>query len=319
VTVAAGVLAGTGSVRLASGIIAVSVLLLAEKSRLHAMVERMDDTAVRAGFRFAVMAVVILPLLPEGPFGPLGGVRPRELWVFVLFFSGLSFAGYLARIFVGARHGYLLAGLLGGLISSTSVTLTFARASRSEPEDVGRPLAFGVLAACTVLFVRVVGATAVLHAPLAIAMLPFLAPPFAVGLGATLVGLRRPRQERPEIQVARNPLQIRAALEMAVLFQMVLYAVALVRSIWGDVGLVVSGAILGLADVDALMISMAKTAASMDSAAIPAVAVAVGIVSNTLLKLILVVALTRKPFRPIAAAGLAAQAVAGGAAILLFH
>ena len=119
-----------------------------------------------------------MPLLPAGPYGPLGGVRPRELWVFVLFFSGISFAGYIARLFVGARHGYLVAGLLGGIVSSTSVTLSFSRASRREDESVGRPLAYGVLAACTTLFVRVGAATAVLSLPLALRLLPLIAAPF---------------------------------------------------------------------------------------------------------------------------------------------
>ena len=101
VVLAAGVIAGMGSIRLASGIIALVTLLLVEKSRLHALVQRIDDVGLRSGVRFAVMALVVLPLLPEGPYGPLGGIRPRELWALVLFFSGLSFAGYLARRLVG--------------------------------------------------------------------------------------------------------------------------------------------------------------------------------------------------------------------------
>ena len=123
VVLAAGMLAGTGSVRLASGIIALLTLLLVEKSRLHALVQRIDDVGLRSGVRFAVMALVILPLLPEGPYGPLGGIRPREIWVLVLFFSGLSFAGHVARRVVGPGHGDLVTGLLGGLVSSTSLTL----------------------------------------------------------------------------------------------------------------------------------------------------------------------------------------------------
>ena len=202
-----------------------------------------------------------MPLLPPGPYGPLGGVRPRELWVFVLFFSGISFAGYIARLFVGARHGYLVAGLLGGIVSSTSVTLSFSRASRREDESVGRPLAYGVLAACTTLFVRVIAATAVLSSRWRWRLLPLLAAPFLVGVAAVLIGLRRPQQERPDVHTMQNPLQLGAALQMAVLFQAVLFLVEGVRATWGDVGLVVTGAILGLADVDALMISMAHTAA----------------------------------------------------------
>jgi uncharacterized membrane protein (DUF4010 family) len=244
-------------------------------------------------------------------------VRPRELWIFVLFFSGISFAGYIARLFVGARHGYLVAGLLGGIVSSTSVTLSFSRASRREDESVGRPLAYGVLAACTTLFVRVVAATAVLSFPLARRLVPLLAAPFLVGVAAVLVGLRKPRQERPEVHTLQNPLQLAAALQMAVVFQAVLFAVNAVRAAWGDVGLIVSGAILGLADVDALMISMARTVATGGSAAAPATAVAVGILSNTLFKLALAASVSRPPFRRTAGIGLAAMAAASAAALLI--
>ena len=319
VTLAAGVIAGLGHMAFSSAVIAVTALLLIEKSRVHGLVERMDDTAVRAGIRFAVMAVVLMPLLPPGPYGPLGGVKPRELWIFVLFFSGISYAGYIARLFVGARHGYLVAGLLGGIVSSTSVTLSFSRASRHEDESVGQPLAYGVLAACTTLFVRVVAATAVLSFPLAQRLVPLLAAPFLVGVAAVLIGLRRPREERPEVHTLQNPLQFGAALQMALLFQAVFFIVEGVRAAWGDVGLVVTGAILGLADVDALMISMAHTASTGGSVAAAATAVAAGILSNTLFKFVLASTLSRQPFRRTAGVGLAAMAAASLASLLAFR
>ena len=78
------------------------------------------------------MSLVILPLLPEGPFGPGPGISPRELWMLVLLFSGMSFVGYIAQRMSGAA-GYPLTGLLGGLVSSTSVTLAFARLSQAHP------------------------------------------------------------------------------------------------------------------------------------------------------------------------------------------
>jgi uncharacterized membrane protein (DUF4010 family) len=316
VTLAAGVLGGLGHLAFSSAVIAITALLLIEKSRVHALVGRMDDTAVRAGVRFAVMAIVLMPLLPAGPYGPLGGVRPRGLWIFVLFFSGISFAGYIARLFVGARHGYLVAGLLGGIMSSTSVTLSFSRASRREDESVGQPLAYGVIAACTTLYVRVVAATAVLYLPLAQRLVPLLAAPFLVGVAAVLIGLRRPRQERPEVHTLRNPLQFGAALQMALLFQVVLLVVEAVRAAWGDVGLVVTGAILGLADVDALMISMAQTASTGVSVTTAATAVAAGVLANTVFKFALVTALSRPPFRRTACIALAGMAAASLAALL---
>jgi uncharacterized membrane protein (DUF4010 family) len=319
VTLMSGVFAGAGQVRLAGAIIAVTVLILAEKSRVHDFVDRMDEMAMRAAIRFTVMAVVILPMLPEGPYGPLGGFRPRELWMLVLFFSGLSFVGYMARMFVGARQGYLLAGLLGGIVSSTSVTLTFARASRTEDQHVGAPLGYGAIGACTVMFVRIVAVTAVLSMPLMIALLPYIAAPFLVGLVGVLIGWRRPQEERREIQTHQNPLQFSAALQMAILFQVVMFVVDAVRAMWGDVGMIVSGALLGFADVDALLLSMAKTASTSGIAAASAIAVVAGVLSNTLLKLGFALAVSRPPFRRVVGLGLGAMAVALLGSILLIR
>ena len=190
VVVAAGVFAGLGSVRLASGIIALLSLLLVEKSRLHSMVARIDDVSLRAAVRFGVMALVVLPLLPSGPYGPLGGVRPRELWALVLFFSGLSFVGFVARRIVGPSRGYFATGLIGGLISSTNVTFTFARASRPHPE-IGRELAFGAVAANAMLFPRVLIARAALNPPLVLLLVPYFLGPAIIALAVAALGARR--------------------------------------------------------------------------------------------------------------------------------
>ena len=195
VVLSAGVLAGTGYLVLASAIVAITTLLLVEKSWLHAMIARIDDAGLRAGVRFAVMAVVILPLLPDGPYGPLGGVRPRQLWLFVLLFSGLSFIGYVARRFVGSERGYPVLGLLGGFVSSTAVAFTFARISRQEPE-FAFPLSVGVVAACSIMNLRVLAATAILRPALALALIPYLVAPFLVGTIIVLIGLKAPRSER---------------------------------------------------------------------------------------------------------------------------
>src|SRR5215467_13525519 len=181
VVIGAGFAAGLGWIALASGIIAISTLLLVEKSSLHALVGRIDDEELRAAARFGVMAIVILPLLPEGPYGPLGGIKPRELWLLVLFFTGLSFLGYFARRIFGATRGYPLAGLLAGMVSSTNATFTFARMSRRDAQ-LSQPLAVGAIAACTMLFPRVVAATFALDYRVAIAVLPYLAAPFLLGL-----------------------------------------------------------------------------------------------------------------------------------------
>ena len=316
VVLAAGLVAGIGRLTLASGLIAVTALLLVEKSRLHAFVSRLDDASLRAGFRFAVMAVVLLPLLPPGPYGPLGGIQPRQLWILVLFFSGLSFAGYLARRAVGARRGYLLAGLLGGLISSTNVTLSFARLSRRERESAG-PLALGVIAACALMCVRMLVASTVLNPEVARRLVPYLVAPFLVGALAVAVwSRRRGDDEGNSSPLPSNPLQFASALQMAVLFQVVLFAVRWARNAFGQSGVLFSAAVLGLTDVDALVIAMTRASVANGPASLAARAIAIGALTNTLLKLGLAMTLGRGRFRKVAGAGLAATAVAFAGAIM---
>jgi uncharacterized membrane protein (DUF4010 family) len=315
VVLAAGLLAGTGSVRLASGIIALLTLLLVEKSRLHAMVQRIDDVGLRSGVRFAVMALVVLPLLPEGPYGPLGGIRPRELWAVVLFFSGLSFAGYVARRVVGPGHGYLVTGLLGGMVSSTNVTFTSARTSRTDLA-AERALAFGAVAANAMLYPRVLVATAILNAAVVPPLLPYLVAPGLLAALVAIAGVRRSPPAGGADVSMRNPLQLAAALQMAVLFQAVLMAVRLVGNVWGQSGVFTSAAVLGLTDVDALTVSMARAVAATDSPAVAATAIAVGVLANTAMKLGLAVFLGAPRFRVITGGALALMLVAIGGALL---
>ncbi len=314
VVIGAGLAAGVGWLALASGIIAVSTLLLVEKSRLHALVGRVDDEELRAAARFGVMAIVILPLLPEGPIGPFGGIRPRELWLLVLFFTGLSFAGYLARRIFGAGRGYPLAGLLGGMISSTNVTFTFARLSRQE-QTLAQPLAMGAIAACTMLFPRVAVAACVLNLAVARLLLPYVAAPFVIGAVALALWWRKGAESVRQPERPTNPLQIGPALEMAALFQFVLFAVGATGRVFGDSGLLVSGAVLGLTDVDALTISMTTTPILGNAPAVAAKAIAIGILVNCLLKTVLAVVLGTPRFQRVTGALLAAMAAAIGVSI----
>ena len=315
VVLAAGVLAGVGSIRLASGITALATLLLVEKSTLHALVQRIDDVGLRSGVRFAVMALVILPLLPEGPYGPLGGIRPREIWALVLFFSGLSFAGYVARRVVGPGHGYLVTGLLGGLVSSTMVTFTFARTSMTDRAS-DKTLAFGAVAANAMLYPRVLVATAILNAAVVPPLVPYLVPPALVAALVAVAGTRRSLAEVPPDESLRNPLQLSAALQMALVFQAVLMAVHLAREAWGQSGVFTSAAVLGLTDVDALTVSMTRGVAQTVSPGVAATAIAVGVAANTAMKLALAVSLGSRRFQAIAGGALALMLVAIGVTFL---
>jgi uncharacterized membrane protein (DUF4010 family) len=317
VVITAGVLAGAGYERVASAIIAITLLLLVEKRQLHSLVRRLDVIEIRAAVRFLVMAVVVLPLLPQGPFGPFGGVRPQQLWALVLFFSGLSFVGYLARRALGPGLGYAMAGTIGGVLSSTSVTLTFSRLSRNHP-TIGLPLAAGVMGANAALFPRVLIATLVLEPRLAAALWPAFIAPFALAVLLMWTGLRGRPADSAKPDVDRNPLQIGSALQMAALFQVVLWGVSFAESRFGTQGLFGSAAVLGLADVDALTVSMARmttTGAVVVDAAARAVVIGIGV--NTIVKLGIATVVGRGRFRPLVAVGLALVAIALGVAVWL--
>ena len=309
----AGALAGLSHLTLASAIAAVVALVLVEKGRIHDLVLGLRSEEIEAGVRFAVLAVVILPLLPPGPYGPSPGIRPRELWILVLLFSGLSFAGYIGLRVAGAARGYTIAGIFGGLISSTAVTLTFARQSR-KADKLAPTLAAGALAACTVLFLRVAVLCAVLRPELAWKALRLFALPFVVaGVTAFLLRGRGAAKAEADSALLKNPLGLRSALQMALLFQVVLYGVAWLKERLSTTVLYGSAALLGLTDLDALTFTMAKTTDTAVAAA--ARALTIGILANTFLKLGLALGLGSPTFRRRAGIGLSVLALATAASL----
>ena len=311
VVLGAGTLSGSGQIALGSAVVAATVLLLLEKTRLHALVKHIDDAALRASARFAVLACVILPLLPQGPYGPLGAIRPRELWSLVLFFSGLSFIGWIVRRVVGTQQGVILSGLLGGIISSTSITLVFARESRAN--DAPRlALAVGAIGACTVMLLRVTLACVVLNPALAAALPRYAAPAFVIGVAAVLTAWRVNAPASHQSASLDSPLQLRGALQMTVLFQAVLFVILFVQGRWGSEALVATSAFVGLTDLDALTLSLARSAPASGDISTTAVALAVGILANTCLKLVVALVVGRGSFRTATAAVLGAMALALG-------
>ncbi len=319
VVLALGALAGLGSLAIASGAAAIVVVALGEKARLHRAITRVGEQEMRAAFHFAVLALVVLPVLPTGSYGPLGGIRLRELWMVVLVFSGLNFIGYMARRAVGHTRGDAVAGALGGVISSTAVTWQFSRRSR-EADAAAAGLAAGVIAACTVLLPRIVALSAVLNPHVALALVPFLAVPFGLGVAVVTWSMPRPRlSSSPTMpDVAASPLRFWSAIRMAVAFQASLMAIEFVRTQLGDQGVLASAAVLGLTDMDALTLSMNRLGETPAAVSLAARAITVGVIANTVLKLTLTAALGSSRFRLLAGGGLALllAATVGALAVL---
>lgn len=305
---ALGALAGLGSVVLAAAAGSVVVLLLSEKARLHGTIGRLDEDELRGALRFAVLALVVLPILPERL--ALAGVEtnPRALWMIVLFFCALNFAAFVARRLVTPERGYGIAGALGGLISSTAVTLLFSRRSKAQPE-LSRPLAGGVIAACTILVPRVVLVSAVIDLRVAGWLVPYLAPVAIAGAALTALSWWRADAHTPALDLPRgSPLRLRLAIQMALAFQVAMVAVEFAQKRWALPGLYATAAFLGLTDVDALTVSMSRAPDGLLEQ-VAARAIAVGILANTLFKSALSLLFGDAAFRRFAAAGLMVMAV----------
>jgi uncharacterized membrane protein (DUF4010 family) len=299
----------------------VMVLALNEKARLRQFISRIGEGELRAGLQFAVLALVVLPLLPPGRYGPLGGIEPRGLWIIVLLFSALNFAGYLARRAVGPERGYGVTGLLGGLVSSTAVTFQFSRLSRKDP-SLAAGLAVGVVGASTVLLPRVLIISALLNADVARELVPYVVVPFLTGAVLLLFAAARrwgdERQEVREEDGIRSPLHLASALRMAVAFQASLMLISYASRSVGQSGVLASAALLGLTDMDALTLSMSRLGTTPELVELSARAIAIGLLGNGVLKLVLTLTLGGRDYRRLAATGLLALTATGAVALLMF-
>lgn len=315
VVVALGALAGLGSIVLAAATGSVVVLALSEKARLHATVGKLEEAELRGALRFAVLALVVLPVLPVRSVVAGLEVQPRTIWMIVLLFCALNYAAFVARRLVSADRGYGVAGALGGFISSTAVTLLYSRRSRAQPE-LAKPLAGGVIAACTVLVPRVLVVSAAISPAVSWRLLPYIGPSMLIGAGLTAWSARQSPGTPVAEQSRGSPLRLRLAIQMALAFQLSMLAIEYVRAHWALPGLYATAAFLGLTDVDALTVSMSRMSGDM-AAQIAARAIAVGILANTLFKSLVAASLGGEGYRWRAAAGLLLMAAVAAAALAL--
>lgn len=237
----------------------VVALLLQLREPLHEFAGKIGEQDIKAIMQLVLIALVILPLLPDRAFGPYGVLNPYQVWWMVVLIVGISLLGYVAYKLFGAKAGTVLAGILGGIISSTATTVSYARRTKEDP-GISRLAALVVMIASAVTFVRVMAEIAVVAHGSFLA----LAPPLAVMLGvAAVLSLvawlidRHAAQEPPE---PANPAELKSALLFGVLYAAVLLAIAFARDRFGTAGLYSVAALSGLTDVDALTLSTARLA-----------------------------------------------------------
>jgi uncharacterized membrane protein (DUF4010 family) len=313
-TYVVGVLAGAGAL-LVAGAIGIGVaVLLAAKQRLEAFPRALSDRELGAALTLAVIAAVILPVLPDASYGPWGVWNPRTLWGMVVLVCGLSFVAFVAMRLWGSARGLYLSGLLGGLVSSTAATVSFAGRSREAPGRAA-PLAVAAGLACLVMLVRIGILAGVANPGLLVTVAPFLGLSLAGGALALIALARRAPADEATAPEVTNPFRLAEAIKFAAVYALVLLLVAAANRFLGAWGLVAAALIAGLTDVDAITLSLAAAAGTTVEPALAAAAVAVAALSNTVAKAVYAAWLGAPAFRRPMLAVLGAAFAAGGAAL----
>ena len=269
-------------------VLAVSmIILLAMKPTLERFTRGITLEDVRSALKFAAVTGVILPLVPDKAFGPYEAFNPHTVWMMVVLVSGVGFVGYIAVRMLGQRNGIAVAGLLGGLASSTATTLAMSRQSRERPVE-SRDCALAILLACTVMVWRVAILVGAVSTKALGAIWPAL---LVVSLPGLLWCLWRLLHggsgagETGDMTHYGNPLRLRVAVQFGALYALIILAVKATIATLGNSGLLALSGLSGLVDLDAFTLSLSQMTLSGSLASVTATqGILLAILANTVVK-----------------------------------
>lgn len=317
-TIGLATVAAAGNPAPAAALAVLGAVLLAARRSLHEGVAALNARELHAVLRFLVLAAVILPLLPDSGYGPYRALNPYSIGFMVVLLSGLSFAGYWATRLIGARYGLVLTAALGGLVSSTAVTLALSRLSRQQELDPNASAA-AITVATLVMFCRVLVLSA-LVAPMLLAQLLWpVAGALAAGLTVTaFVWWRSLGNGSDGLERAvGNPFELKPALFFAAVLAAVTLGTRWAADQFGAGGVLAVSAITGLVDADSVIIANGRLAAAQPGAlgaAAAGILVATAVNSGSKAAIALAVA---SPAVGRRAAAMLLAATAGGALVWL--
>ncbi len=268
--------------------VALSILiavLLASRHYLHNFIRKVTKKELNDTLKFAIVTLVILPFLPNKAYGPLEVLNPYHIWLMVVFISAISFIGYILVKILGAKKGISITGLVGGLVSSTAVTLAFSGKSKKSSKDLTSAFALAIIIASTIMFVRILFEIFVVN--------PNLLGTLVIPMGLmTLTGAlfsyyfyRTKKREKTEKLDLKSPFTLGPALKFGLFFAFILLLSKSAQVYLGTKGIYLTSIFSGLADVDAITLSMAKLASNgVITEKVAASAITMAAMSNTVVK-----------------------------------
>jgi uncharacterized membrane protein (DUF4010 family) len=293
VVILSGALVYWGHIVLAIAIGVATAVLLSIKLETDIFIRQISREDVYATLKFAVISAIILPVLPNIPIGPepLDVLNPYQIWLMVVFISGISFLGYVLMKLVGSRIGIGLTGFFGGLASSTAVTLSFSERSQRET-GLAKPFALAITISWTMMFSRVLVEIAALNRTLFDEVYLPLILSGVVGFGYCIYLYFAQKSEEEGDVTITNPFELGPAFKFGLIYAGILLISRTAQIYLGDLGVLASSILAGLADVDAITLSVARLSQAGGSLEIPIAsqAVILAAMSNTIAKGILVIA-----------------------------
>jgi len=280
-----GALTGLDHIMPATVSAVIVVTLLYFKKLLHHFSHSLSPADIQQTVQFLIISIVILPVLPDKNLGPYDALNPYQIWLMVVLISGLGFAGYAGIKLLGSGKGLGITGLLGGLVSSTAVTLSMSRLSRDNPQLEG-PAALAVATACGIMFPRVLFLTVLIAPELTVRLvLPIALTTVYIGAFSLFLWQRAKNGNHYAYVPQSNPMSLNVALGFGAFYGLIVLLANLVQTKYGDAGLIALASLSGLSDVDAITLSTSSMVVDGLNAVNAAQAVLAACAVNTLVKL----------------------------------
>lgn len=261
--------------------------ILSLKPILHKWLNKIEIEVIYAGIKLLVISVILLPLLPNQGYGPWNTLNPYWIWWMVVLISGLSFLGYILVKYAGEGKGTILTAIIGGLASSTAVTISLAQLSKQSHRDKSRLFLAGILLASSIMLIRVFVEVSVVNRDLLHPLWIPLAAMLIISLGCVgwlyFSGDADTGDDNPDLDLG-NPLQLKTALQFGALLGVILILSTALKEWFGDQGIYLLALLSGLMDVDAITLSLSKMAQSEISDAVATLGIIISVISNTLVK-----------------------------------
>jgi uncharacterized membrane protein (DUF4010 family) len=314
-----GALVFSGFILLSLVITVITLLLLAYKPTLHGFVQKLSREELLAIIKFIIISALVIPFLPKENFGPYKVWNLQDIWKMVILVSGVSLVGYIIAKMVGNK-GTMVAGVIGGLVSSTAVSLTYARRSKESKGEEGTfYFAMAIISACTIMFPRILVEVYVVNPELAKQLWLPIAILSLTGFGAAFYIYKRNVKGKSDGEVPlRNPLNFGTAIKFALFFAGVMLLVRYTNEHFGNSGTYIAGVISGITDVDAITLSMAKMAKNDSNTTLARNTILLAALSNTLVKFGIVLVAGSRSLIKVALIGFVAIFIVGTALFLYF-